>query len=401
MADFSNSTVRLDVLKERAYNMRWAEQEEGVIPLTAADSDFPPAPEIAQSLIEYIQGGYFCYVPHRGMQQFKESVARALKARKNEDVSAELVLPIDSAARGMEVIARTVLRPGDEAIVFDPVDFLFKTSMEAAGAKIVLYPMKLREDGTIDFDDLETYITPKTKMLGLCNPHNPLGKVYPLKDLDHILSLSEKYGFYIMNDEIWSDIIYPDAEFHSILELGNQRNRRTLSVFGFSKSFGIAGLRAGCIYCQDQELFDQVINASMVDTTIGGISSLSQIAGIACMDKCYYWLDEFMAQITANRDYALERIEKMPGITCEKPQATFVLFPDISVTGMDPVELVDFLKEKHKIAIVPGGARFFGPGSAGHVRICLATSHEILKEGLDRIENGLNEIAARKSERNG
>ena len=140
MADYSNSTVRLDVLKERAYNMRWAEQEEGVIPLTAADSDFPPAPEIAQSLIEYIQGGYFCYVPHRGMQQFKESVARALKARKNEDVSAELVLPIDSAARGMEVIARTVLRPGDEAIVFDPVDFFSRPPWRQPARKSFFTP---------------------------------------------------------------------------------------------------------------------------------------------------------------------------------------------------------------------------------------------------------------------
>lgn len=392
MVDFSNNAVQMDILRKRAYNMRWAEQEEGVIPLTAADSDFPPAPEIAQSLIEYIQGGYFCYVPHRGMPEFKESVARALKLRKNENVSPDLILPVDSAARGMDVIAHTILQPGDEAIVCDPVDFLFKTSMEAAGAKIILYPMKLRPDGTIDFDDLESYITPKTKMFGLCNPHNPLGKVYPLKDLDHLLSLSEKYGFYIMNDEIWSDIIYPDAEFHSILELGNDRNRRTLSVFGFSKSFGIAGLRAGCVYCQDSELFERVIAASMVDSTIGGISSLSQIAGIACMDKCYYWLDEFVEQMTRNRDYALERIEKMPGITCNKPQATFVLFPDITGTGMEAVDLVDYLRTKHKIAIVPGGARFFGPGSEGHVRICLATSHEILKEGLDRIEQGLNEI---------
>lgn len=392
MVDFSNNAVQMDILRKRAYNMRWAEQGEGVIPLTAADSDFPPAPEIAQSLIEYIQGGYFCYVPHRGMPEFKESVARALKLRKNENVSPDLILPVDSAARGMDVIAHTILQPGDEAIVCDPVDFLFKTSMEAAGAKIILYPMKLRTDGTIDFDDLESYITPKTKMFGLCNPHNPLGKVYPLKDLDHLLSLSEKYGFYIMNDEIWSDIIYPDAEFHSILELGNDRNRRTLSVFGFSKSFGIAGLRAGCVYCQDSELFERVIAASMVDSTIGGISSLSQIAGIACMDRCYYWLDEFVEQMTRNRDYALERIEKMPGITCNKPQATFVLFPDITGTGMEAVDLVDYLRTKHKIAIVPGGARFFGPGSEGHVRICLATSHEILKEGLDRIEQGLNEI---------
>ena len=154
----------------------------------------------------------------------------------------------------MHVIAQTILKPGDEALVFDPVDFLFKTSMEAAGAKVNLFPMTFREDGTIDFSHIEEYITPKTKMLGLCNPHNPLGKVYPKEDLEYLLDLSEKYGFYIMNDEIWSDIVYSDAKFTSICSFGSERNKRTLSVFGFSKSFGIAGLRVGCIYCQDKEI---------------------------------------------------------------------------------------------------------------------------------------------------
>ena len=304
----------------------------------------------------------------------------------------ELILPIDSAARGMSAIAKAVLQPGDEALVFDPVDFLFKTSMEAAGATVKLFPMTFREDGTIDFSDLERYITPKTKMLGLCNPHNPLGKVYPLEDLDHILKLSEKYGFYIMNDEIWSDIVYPDAQFNSLLNLGNERNMRTLSVFGFSKSFGIAGLRAGCVYCQDPELFERVVAASLVETTIGGIDALSQVAGQACVERCYYWVDEFMAHVTGNRDYALERLNAMPGVSCYKPQATFVIFPDVSGVGMEAEELVNYLAEKHKVSIVPGGAKFFGPGSAGHVRICLATSREVLSEGLDRVEKGIREI---------
>ena len=224
MAEFTNNQVKLDVLKQRAYNMRWAEVEEGVIPLTAADPDFPAPKAIDDALISYIQGGYFSYTPKRGFPEFKESLVRALKERKNEEIDPELVLPIDSAARGMHVIAQTILKPGDEALVFDPVDFLFKTSMEAAGAKVNLFPMTFREDGTIVFSHIEEYITPKTKMLGLCNPHNPLGKVYPKEDLEYLLDLSEKYGFYIMNDEIWSDIVYSDAKFTSICSFGSERN---------------------------------------------------------------------------------------------------------------------------------------------------------------------------------
>ena len=393
MKGFTNENIKFDVLRQRAYNMRWAEQDADVIPLTAADHDFPCAPEVVQALQDYIKEGYFTYTPHRGFPSFKKAIAKAMKERKNEDVNPDFVLPIDSAARGMKVIADAVLQPGDEVIVFDPVDFLFRTSMESAGAKVILFPTNLQSD-CVSLEGLEDYITPKTKMLGFCNPHNPMGMLYKKEDLDYLLRLSEKYGFYIMNDEIWSDMIYPECEFTSLLHFGAERNARTLTVYGFSKTFGLAGLRIGCVYTMNQEMYDRVVKASLVDTTIGGIDALSQIAGEAALKYGFPRVDAFRAQIAENRDYALARIEKMPGIKCHKPQATFVLFPDITGTGWDPVELIDVLKEKYRVALVPGGARFFGPGSEGHIRICLSTSREVLEEGLNRLEACLNDIAA-------
>lgn len=355
MKGFTNENIKFDVLRQRAYNMRWAEQDADVIPLTAADHDFPCAPEVVQALQDYIKEGYFTYTPHRGFPSFKKAIAKAMKERKNEDVNPDFVLPIDSAARGMKVIADAVLQPGDEVIVFDPVDFLFRTSMESAGAKVILFPTNLQSD-CVSLEGLEDYITPKTKMLGFCNPHNPMGMLYKKEDLDYLLRLSEKYGFYIMNDEIWSDMIYPECEFTSLLHFGAERNARTLTVYGFSKTFGLAGLRIGCVYTMNQEMYDRVVKASLVDTTIGGIDALSQIAGEAALKYGFPRVDAFRAQIAENRDYALARIEKMPGIKCHKPQATFVLFPDITGTGWDPVDLIDVLKEKYRVALVPGGA---------------------------------------------
>lgn len=395
MENFTNKQINFDILKERAHNLRWAEVPEGVIPLTAADHDFPCAPEVVNALTDYVKDGYFPYIENQGMPRFKEDLAKAFNERKHEHVEAKYVLPIDSAARGMNVIAHAFLQPGDECIVFDPVDFLFRTNMEDAGATIKLFPTKVK-DGHITLEDLEGYITPKTKMIGFCNPHNPMGLLYTKEELEHLLDLSEKYGIYIMNDEIWSDMIYPDGEFHSLLEFGPERNKRTLSVYGFSKTFGVAGLRIGCVYATNQENYDKLVEASMVESTVGGINLLSQIAGIACLEKGFYRVEQFIQQIAENRDYALERIAKMPGITCHKPTATFVIFPDISATGMDPVDLVALLKDKYKLAIVPGGKRFFGPGSDGHVRICLATSHEVLAEGMDRLERCMNDIMADK-----
>ena len=209
------------------------------------------------------------------------------------------------------------------------------------------------------------------------------------------MTLSEKYGFYIMNDEIWSDMIYRRLTSNSLLEFGPERNKRTLP-YGFSKTFGVAGLRIGCVYSTNQENYDKLVEASMVDSTIGGINLLSQVAGIACLERAFIvWINSCSkSQKTAI--YALQRIAAMPGIKCHKPQATFVIFPDITETGMDPVELVELLKTKYKLAIVPGGERFFGPGSEGHVRICLATSHEVLEEGLNRLEACLKDLMSAK-----
>jgi aspartate/methionine/tyrosine aminotransferase len=389
---FTHDNINFEVLRETAFNYRWAEVPEGVIPLTAADSDFPAAPEIREGLKAFIDKGYFSYVPKLGYPEVAASIAAKLNERKQEGVDPKLLLPIDSAARGMYVIAQTILKPGDEMIIFDPVDYLFGKSAEYVGAVPVRFPARIR-DGELDVWDLEKYISPRTRMIGLCNPHNPLGKLYTKKALQFILDLADKYDLYIMNDEIWSDIVFPEKPFLSILNVDPAKNHRVLSVYGFSKSFAIAGLRAGCIYCSTQELFDRLVDVSAVMTTAGGISSLSQIAAKICMDQCFYWNEAFVEQMRKNRDYALSRIEKMPGITCHKPEATFLLFPDITGTGKDSAGLVEYLEKEVKLALVPGTPKFFGPGAAGHIRICLSTSREILEEAMNRLERGLLKLA--------
>lgn len=388
MATFDGSNIKIDVLKKRAFNYRWAEVPEGTIPLTAADPDYPVAPEIREALRAYVEDGYFSYTPKLGYPEFMEAASKALFERKGEKIKPECILPIDSAARAMYVIAETFLQPGDEMIVFDPVDYLFKESCLAAGGVPVLFPAVLK-DGYIDLSELESYITPKTKMLGLCNPHNPYGVLYRPEDLEFIMSLCEKYDLIIMNDEIWSDIVYPEKKFLSILSLGEERCRRVMNVFGFSKSFGIAGLRAGILYCTDEAAFAKLVDKSAVMTTAGGIASISQVAAIACLKECYYWVDEFIGHLVKNRDYAVERISKMPLITCQKPQATYLLFVDIRKLGVTSSVFTDYLIEHAGLALVPGGDQFFGPGSEGFMRICFATSHEILEEGLNRLEKGL------------
>lgn len=395
---FNNENINLSALKKKAYNYRWAEVPEGTIPLTAADPDYPCAPAIRQAMQEYVSEGYFSYTPKLGLEEFKTAFSAYVKDRKNEEIKPQNVLPVDSAARAMYIIAKAFLKPGDEMIVFDPCDFLFRESCLAAGATPVYYPAKLdSEKRKMDLSELETYITEKTKMIGLCNPHNPYGLVYTEEELDQIMRLCEKYDLLIMNDEIWSDIVYPDSTFKSIYSLGNERCRRVLSVFGFSKSFGLAGLRIGCVYTSDGEKFDKIVEASDVMSTAGGAASLSQIAAIAAMNDSRKWLDDFILHLTENRNYAVDYINReIPYLHAYRPKATYLLYVDVKELKMSASDFVDYLKKESDLAIIPGGRQFFGDQSEGYVRICIATSREILEEGLARLKAGV--LKLRKEE---
>ncbi len=390
---FDDSNVNLGVLKERAFNYRWAEVDEGVIPLTAADPDYPCAPQIQNAIIDYVRGGYFSYTPKLGLDEFKEVFSATVRERTGEPVPPELVLPLDSAARAMYVIAKAFLKPGDEMVVFDPCDYLFRESCLAAGATPVSYQAELdMRHRTMDLSRLEDAITPRTRMIGLCNPHNPYGLTYTKEELDFIMRICEKYDLLIMNDEIWSDIIYPDACFKSIYCLGEDRCRRVLSVFGFSKTFGLAGLRIGCAYTTDPDKFELLVKHSDVMSTAGGAASISQVAAIAAMRDSYPWAEEFVRHLTENRNCAVDQLSHISRLHVYRPKATYLLYVDIRDLGMASADFAEYLKKEVNLAVIPGGHQFFGDMSEGYVRICIATSAAILHEGLNRLRVGIERL---------
>ena len=133
-ASFSDNIVRLDLLRERAFNMRWAQQPADVIPLTAADPDFPVCPAIQEQLVRYVRDGVLSYGPPEGLPQFRESIARWMRETRHMDCTAEEVFATDSAASGMAVLARASLAAGDEVLIPDPVDFLLHHTVQRAGA---------------------------------------------------------------------------------------------------------------------------------------------------------------------------------------------------------------------------------------------------------------------------
>lgn len=382
---FTNNDINFEALKRKAYNGRWATLEEGIIPLTAADPDFRMSKEIENGIIEYIKDGYLSYGPFSGLPEFKKSVAEHFNTSKKGSYTPENVLAVNSAAMGMYMVAKYVLNPGDEAIIFDPVDFLFKKTVDSVGGNIKLCAVDSKT-GDIDFEMLVSLISPKTKLISICNPHNPVGRIYSREILQKIADIAAAHDLWVMSDEIWSDIVYDKKEFNTYSSVSENAKKKSFTVFGFSKSFGIAGLRIGAVLCNDQELLDDFTEKSMFNSTIEGVSTLSQIAASVAIDKAKPWFNDFLTHLQHNRDLAHSMLSNSGVLIPNLPEATFVIFPKIN-NGMSSDEFAQHVLKEGKVAIVPGSERWFGKGAEGHVRICFSTSQEILTEGLNRIIN--------------
>lgn len=386
---FTNSEIQFDLLKKRAYNLRWAAVESDVIPLTAADPDFPCAPQIGEAIAKYATDRYFSYAPAEGYVFFKEAVANFHLNKRNINVNPDWVLAIDSAAFGIYTICKTFLDKDDEAIVFNPVDFLFKYSVEANQGVAITFPVPLNPALEIDYQLLESMITPKTKMLCLCNPLNPTGKVFTADELAKIGNIALKHNLIILSDEIWSDIIFKPNVYTSIASINNDIKNQTVIVTGYSKSYGLAGLRVGAIIAPNQNLFNQILDKSGHQSTIHGCNVLAQVAASTALNECGDWLNQFVNHLTSMRDLCVTELNKLDGFECATPQGCYLVFPDIIKTGYSAQQMQTLLLEKAKVAVVPGLGQWFGSRADGHIRISFATSKEVLQESFTRINKAL------------
>jgi len=209
------------------------------------------------------------------------------------------------------------------------------------------------------------------------------------EELLQIGQLAVDHGLTIMSDEIWSDIVYPPNSHISMASLSPEIAGRTITVFGLSKTFGLAGLRIGFLVAPDAAVYEQLTELSRVRTTAAGVTTLSQVAALAAYRECWYWADAFVAHLLEMRDYVADRLNAIPGVDCRKPEGTYVVFPNITGLGMGSRQTADYLLEQARVAVVPGLPRWFGPGAEGNIRLCFSTSRGILTEALDRIERAL------------
>ena len=316
----------------------------------------------------------------------------------------------------------TILEPGDEALVMSPVDFLLVDSVIAVGGVVVRYSIKerLRDNGetsnpTFDLAEMDSLVTPRTRMLSICNPHNPLGRSFSYRELRELVEFAERHKLRIVSDEVWCDIVHAPRVHIPTMCTTQYAAAHTYTILGFSKSHGLEGLRIGALVAPNPEKLAKVLMLSNTNTTANGASVAAQIAAVAAMTEAGShdtgWLASWRLHLHACVIYTVTRLNAMEGVIANHPEATFVVWADvsrllypeddedddilldiddaISADAEPEFVLMQWLIREHKVAIIPGLDRFFGPGSTGHIRISVATSKPILDTALDRLEHGL------------
>ncbi len=389
---FENKEINLHLLRERAFNLRWASVEKDVIPLTAADPDFPCAPQIIESINKYIRDRYFSYAPAEGYSFFREAMVDSLLNQKGIPANSEFIYPVDSAAFGIFNVCKAFLNKDDEAIIFNPVDFLFKYSIEKVGGRAIDLPVSLNPEVSIDLEKLSSLITPKTKLLCLCNPLNPTGKVFTKQELTAIGKIAVKHNIIILSDEIWSDIVFSPSSYVSVASLDEEIRNQTVIVTGFSKSYGLAGLRIGAVVSFNDKNHQTLFEASDHKSTIHGSNVLAQVAATTALNECDQWLNQFVTHLHKMREIVVSGLNNLKGVSCYYPQGCYVAFANISATGYTSEYLHALLLKEAKVAIVPGLPKWFGSNAEGNIRISFATSEELLTEAMNRIKKTINNL---------
>jgi aspartate/methionine/tyrosine aminotransferase len=413
-----------EALRARAFNLRWASVAPDVIPLTAADPDLPVARVVTDAISEYVRTRHLCYGPPMGLDQYRGAVARHFTREKNAPVEnapvenapieSARVVATNSAASALTLVARHLLRAGDEVIIQDPVDFLVAESARRAGATLRFWKP---DNGRFTLDGLRAALTANTRLISVCHPHNPLGSLWSAEEVQAIADLARERSIQLISDEVWSDVLLDGARFTSFAQhVGNGRaheraddqtdgrtdgqtdGTRHLApwvIYGLSKGYALAGLRIGAVIAPDATAALQFATAQGFDHTIEGAATLSQIAATAALEHAGRWRDDFLAHCTRKRDLAIARLNALDGVhVARPPQATFVLFADIRATGIGESELAQRIETIARVRVVPGSPRWFGAGAAGHIRLSLATTRAVLDEALTRIERAWPAILA-------
>ena len=359
---------------------KWREYPSDVLPLPVAEMDFPVAAPIRDLLLDMVAHsdlGYLGPIP-----ELPISFAKFAQSRWNWTASENQIhLATDVGVAVVEVL-RLITKPGDTVVVNSPVYHNFFSWIKETHLEKIDVPFVEQASGWfIDFNALEEAYKKGAKVHLLCNPQNPLGRVFTKEELLQIAELAHEYSVIVISDEIHGPLTYSESTFVPFLSLGFEAESVGIVVTAASKAWNIAGLKCALVVSQSAAM-DSVLKR-LPKATHYRASLLGGFATAAAYERGEEWLDAVIATLDSNRHYLAELLaSKIPQIKYQIPQNSYLAWLDMSdlALGINP-SLV--LLERGKVALNSGGS--FGPHTSQFVRLNFATSHSVLEEAVDRM----------------
>ena len=389
-----NFNERID--RSENHSAKWAEMEmkfgrNDLIPMWVADMDIKAAPEIVESMKKKVEQEIFGYV-YRPDSYYK-TATEWLKKRFGYEISPSSLIHSPGVVPSMSILVKMLTKNSDKILIQTPVYPPFASAVKDNGRELVENQLIKDEKGyyTIDFEDLEKKLSlDEVKLFILCNPHNPVGRVWKKEELLKMGELCKKYNVRILADEIWRDLIMPGYKHTSMASLSKGIEDITITLFSPTKSFNLAGLQASFATfprVEERKEFDNILGQMDVKRN----NPFSLVAFETAYEKCEDWLEELILHIDGNMQYVVDFIaEKLPEIKVVKPEGTYLMWLDFNGTKIPQDKIQEFLINEAKVAMNDGGS--FGSNGKGFARMNMACPRYMVEEAMERIEKALKNL---------
>lgn len=363
-----------------------ANEMDHVISLSIGEPDFKTPWHVREEGIRSLEKGKTWYSPNRGFANLRNEISRYFKRRFNVEYNPDSeVLVTVGGSEAIDACIRCVVEEGEEVLIPQPSFVCYEPLAQMADAKPVIIETKAENNFRLTPEELESHITPKSKLLILPFPNNPTGAVMRRYDLEEIAKIVEKHNLFVLSDEIYGELTYGNESHVSFAEIEGMKER-TVVISGFSKTYAMTGWRLGYAL-GPAPVLDQM--TKLHQFAIMSAPTTAQYAAIEALKNGDSDIENMKKQYDMRRRLVVGSFQKM-GLDCFEPHGAFYCFPSIKSTGLTSEQFcLGLINSKH-VAVVPGNA--FGECGEGYIRVSYSYSLNHLGEALNRIEEYLNEI---------
>ncbi len=352
-----------------------------MVHVEVGEPDFETPPNVVEAAAQALRDGMTHYGPAAGLLEAREAIAEDFSQRRGVDVSPDQVVVLAGAKPAIFFTLIACLEEGDEAIYPNPGFPIYQSMIEFSGAKAVPLPLREENQFRMDVDELESLLTPRTRLVIINSPQNPTGSVLEQEDVRRIAQLTAERGILLFSDEIYSRILY-DGDHHTPWKDGDPSNMVVLD--GFSKIFSMTGWRLG----YSVSSVEWATKIARLQTNCNSCpATFSQIAGIEALRGPQEPMDLMVEEFRKRRQVVVDGLNDIPGVTCIVPRGAFYAFANIRETGRTSRQLQDELLEQAGVAALAGTS--FGEHGEGYLRLSYANSVPNLEKALDRMRNHL------------